>query len=89
MLWQAWWIWVAAGLGLAILEVLLPAYVFLGLAIGAAIVGILLALGFLGASLPWLLVIFSIVSLLAWIGLRKGVGVRKGQVKYWDRDIND
>ena len=41
MFWQLWWVWmVAAGL-LAILEMLVPAFVFLGFAVGAAITGLL------------------------------------------------
>ena len=89
MLWQAWWMWVGAGIAFGILEVLLPAYLFLGLAIGAVLVGAFLALGILGGSLPVLLVVFSLASLIAWIALRRSVGVRAGQVKHWDRDIND
>ena len=30
-----------------------------------------------------------IAQLLAWLALRRTMGVRKGQVKLWDKDIND
>jgi hypothetical protein len=30
-----------------------------------------------------------VVSVVAWLVLRRVVGVREGQVKVWDRDIND
>ena len=36
-----------------------------------------------------LLLIFAVVSVLAWLVLRRMMGVREGQVKIWDRDIND
>lgn len=89
-----WWVWLAAGLVLAIIEVLLPGYVFLGFAIGAATVGALLALG--GVASGWFagdaaltLALFAVLSLVAWLGLRRVVGVRKAQRKVWTRDIND
>lgn len=90
MLWAQWWAWVAGGFVLGVLEVLAPGFIFLGFAIGAVLVGVLLGLGALsGASLPPLLAVFALASLVAWVGLRRTMGVRKGQVKLWDRDIND
>mgnify|MGYP006169384639 CR=1 FL=1 len=38
---------------------------------------------------PVLILAFAVLSLGAWFGLRRTMGVRKGQVKLWDRDIND
>jgi membrane protein implicated in regulation of membrane protease activity len=89
-----WWIWVVGGLVLAGLEVLVPGYVFLGFAIGAVTTGLMLwaggPFGFLvGGSLPWLLLVFAVISGLAWFGLRQWLGVRKGQVKRWNKDINE
>ncbi|QYZ69039.1 NfeD family protein [Neotabrizicola shimadae] len=90
MLWEQWWAWVAGGFVLGVLEVLAPGYIFLGFAIGAVLVGVLLGFGALsGGSLPALLTIFAIASLVAWVVLRRTMGVREGQVKLWDRDIND
>ena len=77
---------------LAIIEIFVPVFVFLGLAVGAAVVGGALgfgALGFVGASPAVLLFLFAAVSLGAVIGLRAVLGVRRGQVKTWDTDIND
>ena len=91
-LWSIWWVWVVAALLLAIIEVFVPVFVFLGLAIGAAVVGVALgfgALGVVGASPAILFFLFAIVSLGAVFGLRAVLGVRRGQVKTWDRDIND
>ncbi len=88
MIWDIWWVWIAAALGLAIFEVLAPGFIFLGFAFGALAVGVLMGLG-LSFSLPWALVIFAIVSLISWIVLRRFVGIRKGQVKVFDRDINE
>ncbi|MGC9419990.1 MAG: NfeD family protein [Rhodovulum sp.] len=88
MILEIWWVWLAAAAGLAILEMLAPAYVFLGFAIGAAVVGTALALG-LALAWPWLILVFALVSLVTWLGLRAVLGVRRGQVKVWDRDINE
>lgn len=84
-----WWVWIVIGFALAVLEVIVPGYIFLGFAIGAVLVGIALGLGILGGSLAVLLLVFAALSVAAWLGLRRLMGVRKGQVKIWDRDIND
>lgn len=88
-LWQMWWVWIAAGVVLAIAEIFLPGFVFLGFALGAATTGVLMGLGLLGANLAWVLLAFALASLAAWGVLRRAVGVRKGQIKLWDRDINE
>ena len=84
-----WWVWMVAGLGLAILEVILPGYIFAGFAVAAVLTGALIWLGVLGASLPVALVVFAVVSLAAWGALRALFGKNLGEVKRWDRDIND
>lgn len=88
-MWTLWWVWIVAGFSLGVLEVLVPGFIFLGFAIGAVLTGVLVGLGFLGASLPALVLVFAVVSVLAWLALRATMGVRKGQVKLWDKDIND
>ena len=89
VLWQEWWVWVVFGVTLAVAEVMLPGFILLGFAIGAALVGLLLLIGLLGGNLFVLILVFAIASLVAWIALRRLVGIRKGQVKIWDRDINE
>ncbi len=89
MLWAEWWVWMIAGAVLAILEIMIPGFILLGFAVGAALTGLLLWLGVLGGSLAALALVFAVASLIAWLVLRKVVGVRHGQVKVWDRDIND
>lgn len=84
-----WWVWIVAGFALGVLEVIVPGYIFLGFAVGAVVVGIAVGLGILGGNVPVLLFIFALASLLGWLALRRIMGVREGQVKLWDRDIND
>ena len=88
MLWHIWWAWAAAGIGLAILEILAPGYIFLGFAIGALVVSALLFAG-VTFSLAWLLVICAAVALISWLVLRQVFGIRKGQVKIIRHDINE
>jgi membrane protein implicated in regulation of membrane protease activity len=85
----SWWIWVVAGLVLAMIEVVIPGYIFAGFAVAAVLVGGLVWAGLLGGSLPVALVVFSLVSLVSWALLRFFFGKNLGEVKRWDRDIND
>ena len=83
-----WWAWVVLGFALGVLEILVPGFIFLGFAIGAILTGALVGFG-LPAGLPALILIFAVASVVAWLVLRRTMGVREGQVKIWDRDIND
>lgn len=83
-----WWAWVILGFALGVLEVLVPGFIFLGFAIGAVVTGVLVGIG-VPAGPTALILIFAVVSVLAWLILRRVVGVRDGQVKVWDHDIND
>lgn len=91
MWWSVWWIWIVGAFAVAFLEVLAPAQIFLGFAVGAAVTGVALLIGVpgLAGSLPATLLIFATTSLIAWIVIRRVVGVRDGQLKVWDRDINE
>ena len=90
-MWATWWIWMIGALALGFVEVLAPAQIFLGFAVGAALTGLALLLGVpgLATSFPLTLTVFAVLSLAAWIVTRRVLGVRKGQVKVWDRDINE
>ena len=92
--WDVWWVWVAGGIGLAILELFAPGYIFLGFAVGAVVVGLMLAVGgaispLLVGSLSAKLLVFALASLVAWLVMRRMAGERKGQKKVFDTDINE
>jgi membrane protein implicated in regulation of membrane protease activity len=74
---------------LATLEVLIPGYIFLGFAFGAAVMGMLILLGVSASGLALTLVIFAVLSLISYLVMRKVFGLRTGQVKIWDTDVND
>ena len=44
-MWGEWWVWAAAALALGILELLAPAYVFLGFAVGGVVMALALLVG--------------------------------------------
>ncbi|MEM9433732.1 MAG: hypothetical protein AAGA12_07395 [Pseudomonadota bacterium] len=87
-------IWFAAALVLGILEVLIPGYILLGFALAAGVMGLIFLAGgpfaaYLSASFPITLVVFALVALAAWLILRRVFSLKRGQVKVWDKDIND
>lgn len=88
-LWTEWWAWMCVAVVFAILEVVIPAWVFLGFAIGAAAVGGLLAVKLISFGLAGSILAFAVLSLLGYLVLRAVFGLKHGQVKIWDRDIND
>ena len=88
-MWAVWWVWVVAGFALGVVEVLVPGFIFLGFAIGAVITGVLVGIGLLGANVAVLVLVFALASLGAWFVLQRMFGARGGEVKLWDKDINE
>lgn len=89
MMWQNGWLWLIAALVLAGIELLLPGWVFMGIAAAVGIMGLALLAGLWTGGLPMALVVTAILSGVIWLILRRAMGVQRGQVKIWDRDIND
>ena len=93
-MWGEWWVWAAAALALGILELLAPAYVFLGFAAGGVVMALALlvggpAAGWIAGSLPLALLVFALVSGAAWVGLRTALGAPGGTSRIVHRDVND
>lgn len=88
MLWSVWWVWLCFALVLGIVEALLPGFIFLGFALGALVVALMLLFG-VTTTLPILVMIFAGLSLVAWLVLRRIFALPNGQVKVINRDIND
>lgn len=87
--WMNGWLWVIAAVLVGLVELILPGWLFLGTAIALLVMGIALLTGLWGWGLPGALIVTGILSFLAWFALRRLVGVHEGQVRIWDRDIND
>ena len=89
-----WWVWVSAGVVLGIVEVFLPGFFFVGFAAGAVVTGLVLLTGgpfaaLLAGSFAYTMLFCAVISVIVWVALRRLVGVRKGQIKVWTRDINE
>lgn len=82
-----WWVWLALALLLGIAELLLPSFIFLGFAVGAAATGLLL-LTPLEMELPMVFVIFASLSLVAWLALRRFFKPSDDQTRIIHEDIN-
>ena len=89
MSWENGWIWLVAAVLLALAELLLPGWVFMGIAVATAIMGLVILIGLWPAGLPLALVVTALLSGVIWLILRRLYGQRDGQVRIWDRDIND
>ncbi|MEP2427104.1 hypothetical protein [Roseobacter sp.] len=83
-----WWVWVAAALALAVVEVLAPGFIFLGFAIGALAMVVVIFVA-PSASAPALLAIFAGLSLVAWVGLRIAFRKQSSGARIIHDDIND
>ena len=94
-MWSAWWVWALLAAVFGIAEVMAPTYILLGFAIGAGLVALGLAFGLLGAlpgtvyGFAWLLVVFAVLSLVAWIALRRVFGRPGGTAQHFEDDVND
>lgn len=88
-LWQEWWVWIAAGLVMAMLEVLVSGYVLMGFACGAVLTGLLIALGALGGSVGPLVLVFALASLMCWWVLTRIFGLPQDEKKIIHHDINE
>lgn len=89
ILWEQWWVWMSGAVLLATLEVLAPGYIFLGFAIGAFALGLLILINIPLGGLATLLLVFALLSLGAYLAMRRLFRLKTGSVKIWDRDIND
>jgi len=83
-----WWVWLCAALALALIELLVPASVFLGFALGALAMAGVVALGAV-TNTSALLAIFAGLSLVAWIALKLAFKNQTTAARIVTRDINE
>jgi len=89
ILWEQWWVWMSGAVFLATLEVLAPGYIFLGFAIGAFALGLLLVVQVPLGGFAATILVFAVLSLIAYLAMRHVFGLKSGSAEIWDRDIND
>ena len=84
-----WWVWLSLALLLGIVEIMMPGFIFLGFALGAVVMAVLVAIlpNTLGA--PVAIAIFAGLSLIAWIALRIGFRKQGSDARIITHDIND
>jgi membrane protein implicated in regulation of membrane protease activity len=83
-----WWVWVCVALILGVIEIIAPAFIFLGFALGALMIAGIVAI-FPGISMPMTLALFAGLSLLAWIGLRLAFRKQSSGARIVTKDINE
>ena len=85
---QIWWVWLCAALALALIELIAPASIFLGFALGAlAMVGITAFTTISNTSA--LFALFAGLSLIAWIVLKLVFKSQSSGARIVERDINE
>ena len=89
IVWTNGWLWIIAALVLALIELMLPGYIFMGVALATALMGVALLAGLWTGSLPAALVVTAILSGVIWLALSRMRGVDRSETRIWHRDIND
>jgi membrane protein implicated in regulation of membrane protease activity len=83
-----WWVWLSAALALALIELLVPASVFLGFALGALVMTGVVAFTTI-TNISALLALFAGLSLIAWIVLKRAFRNQSSGARIVERDINE
>lgn len=83
-----WWMWICIALVVGLIELLAPGFIFLGFALGALVMA---AVVFVvqGLSVPVMMALFAILSLIAWIVLRQVFKRQSSGARIVTRDINE
>ena len=87
---NTWWLWLAFGVVIAIMEVAFPVYVFGSLALGSIATGLLLWSGlapdWMAADTVNALIVFAGLSVAIWLVLRLTLGRRRDRAQGPGRD---
>lgn len=87
-----WWVWLTIAMGLGIVEILAPGFIFLGIALGAAILSLILLVVpdvLAGIGFSALMALFGALSLASWLGLRLVFRNQSSGAKVFTDDVND
>lgn len=83
-----WWVWLCLAFLLGIIELIVPAAIFLGFAIGALAMAVLVAI-VTPVNTAALLAVFAALSLVAWIALKLVFRRQSSGARIVTHDIND
>jgi len=85
---QVWWVWVCISLALGVIELLVPGTIFLGFALGALGMAVLVYVLPM-SGVPALLAVFAFLSLISWIVLKMVFRRQSSGARVVTRDINE
>ena len=83
-----WWVWICIALALGVVELLAPGFIFLGFALGAMAMALVVVL-LPGLGVPMFLALFAILSLIGWLVLRRGFRKQSSGARIVTEDINE
>lgn len=83
-----WWMWICIALVVGLIELLAPGFIFLGFALGALVMAAVVYV-VPGLSVPLMLALFAILSLMAWIALRQIFKHQSSGARIVTQDINE
>lgn len=83
-----WWVWICVALALGVVELLAPGFIFLGFAIGALAMAVMVFV-LPATNIPALLAMFAILSLIGWVLLRILFRHQSSDARIVTQDIND
>ncbi|MFK7874181.1 MAG: NfeD family protein [Paracoccaceae bacterium] len=87
-----WWVWLGIALVFAIVELLTPGFIFLGIALGALVLSVVIGLApdmISGLGFNAMMALFGGLSLIAWIALRFVFRSQTTKTQTFTDDIND
>ena len=82
-----WWVWICVALAVGILELLAPGFIFLGFALGALAMAVVVFV-LPATNVPALLAMFAVLSLIGWIVLRMVFRRQSSGARVVTEDIN-
>lgn len=83
-----WWVWICVALALGVVELLAPGFIFLGFAIGALAMAVIVFV-MPATNVPALLAMFALCSLIGWIVLRIVFRRQSSGARVVTEDINE
>lgn len=83
-----WWVWICVALALGVVELLAPGFIFLGFALGALAMSVVVFV-LPATNIPAILAMFALLSLIGWVLLRIIFRRQSSGARIVTRDINE
>lgn len=89
MSWLNGWLWIVAAALIALIELAVPGYVFLGIGVATALMGLVFLAGLWGGGFAPAILVTALIAAAVMLSLRRIFDYSRGEVRHWRRDIND